>query len=406
MRSLEIDAKESRKKRKAISDIVKEVLRDMIEDVSDKKASRRRFLSDDEEELALDYGSEGSDLSDTLEEEIQRVQGEQVIVSMDMLDDQVWGIGGNGAEMCRDDAEGDEADNGAKFLQQIDKDYLCSPRMIVRGVYSGEVLKLIVRRKTEGTYVDWSMFNMETRQQVLLVHGEMAYPYGLSPAALSTKSGQKVMGGWKWRGWGYGYTNLFPPPDPRVLHVDIEESVFFDEEVFHSYHLSGRKCRNVGKDENISCKEEGCGLRIWSIVFTTYTTIEEEVEYYQPRSFRKEREEQSVYLSLVAFFNGETKIALHRHALLKRSYEEVAWLTKDGNADYNDSVAAVDRSKLGKAQQIWETRVPKTVNEGDTLTAKVTKSNLLWFSFFVCFLLPCIGCMCCSHLHCYYDNDW
>ena len=201
---------------------------------------------------------------------------------------------------------------------------------------------------------------MKSKKQVLLVHGEMTYPYGLSRAALSTKFGKSVKGGWKWHGWGYGYLNLYPSSDPRVLHVDIEEAVFYGDEVFHLYHLSGRNCRNLAKDENTSCKEEECGLRIWSIMFTTYTTAEEEVQYYQPRSFRRDKEKETVYLSLVAFFSGETKIAVHREARLKRSHEEVAWLEKDVNAsDFQDSVAAVDRRKLSKAQQIWETRIPK-----------------------------------------------
>ena len=106
-------------------------------------------------------------------------------------------------------------------------------------------------------------------------------------------------------------------------------------------------------------------------MFSTFTTAEERKEYYQPRSFRKDRKEQTVYLSLIAFFNGEFKIALHRDAQLKKSYEEVAWLTKDENAEFHDSVAAVDRSKLERAKQVWET-VSRPVVGGDTLTAKVS----------------------------------
>ena len=51
--------------------------------------------------------------------------------------------------------------------------------------------------------------------------------------------------------------------------------------------------------------------------------------------------------------------------------EEVAWLTKDENAKYNDSVAAVDRLKVDKARRIWETTVPKSRTEG----AEVSKLN-------------------------------
>ena len=269
---------------------------------------------------------------------------------------------------CSDEA--DDVKSGAKFLQQLDKDYLCSPRMLVRGEYSGEVLKLIVKRRTEGTFVNWGIFNKKTNKQLLLVHGEMNYPSTVSTSALFTKSGGKeVMGGWNWSGWGYGYLNLFPPSDPRVLHIDIEEAIFFDEDIFTWYHLSGRGCRNLDKSEDVMCKEEGCGVRIWSVMFISFTTVEERREYYQARSYRKEKEENTVYLSLVAFFNGEFKIALHRDARLKKSYEEVAWLTKDEKA-FNDSVAAVDRLKLERAKQIWETRVlqPKPVVQVSNLT--------------------------------------
>ena len=103
------------------------------------------------------------------------------------------------------------------------------------------------------------------------------------------------------------------------------------------------------------CKEEGCGVRIWSIKFSSFTTKEEQREYYQPRTFTKEKEERSVYLSLVAFFNGDFQIAMHRDPELKKTYQEVAWFQKDDNATFNDSVAGVDRVKLQKAKQIWAT---------------------------------------------------
>ena len=361
-----------------------------VKDDSEETSSDMETSGDEE---ALDYGSQGSELSALLEEELQQVESEALSVpdqgwtevvdnmleeggdvSMSTSADQVE-VQDGAKVRCNDDAA-DEVKSGAKFLQQIDKDYLCSPRLVVRGEYSGEVLKLVVKRKTQGTYVDWAIINKKTNKQLLLVHGEMTYPFGLSREALSTKFGEEVMGGWKWHGWGYGYLNLFPPSDPRVLHVDIEEAVFFGQDIFTLYHVSGRGCRNVDKSENVICKEGECGVRIWSIMFSTFTTVEERREYYQPRSFRKEREEQIVYLSLVAFFNGESKIALHRDARLKKSYEEVAWLTKDENATFHDSVTAVDRGKLQRAEQVWPTRVPKTVGGGDTLTAKVIKLNL------------------------------
>ena len=353
------------------------------EESEDISSSDAETSGDDE---TLDYGSQGSELNDLLDQELHQLESEVLSVHgqgwMDVVDNILEDGGDVSMNTSTDQVEenekvqcgpaDDEVKSGAKFLQQIDKDYLCSPRLVVRGVYTGEVLQLIVKRKTEGTYVDWAIVNKTTKKQLLLVHGEMTYPFAVSRAALSTKFGQEVMGGWKWHGWGYGYINLFPPSDPRVLHVDIEEAVFYDEEIFTTYHLSGRNCRNVDKSEDVICKEGGCGVRIWSVMFSSFTTVEEGREYYQPRSFRKDRKERIVYLSLVAFFNGELKIALHRDARLKKSYEEVAWLTKDENASFHDSVAAVDRSKLQRAEQVWATRVPMSGVGGDTLTAKVS----------------------------------
>ena len=361
------------------------------EETSSSSISNMEISSDEE---ALDYGIQGSELNALLEEELHQVETEVLSVPdqgwMEVVDNILKEGGDIGMNKsadqvqvqdddkvhCSEDAA-DEVKSGAKFLQQIDKDYLCSPRLVVRGVFSGEVLQLVVKRKTEGTYVDWAITNKKTNKQLLLVHGEMTYPFGLSREALSTKSGgQEVMGGWKWHGWGYGYLNLFPPSDPRVLHVDIEEAIFFGEDIFTLYHVSGRGCRNVEKSEDVICKQDECGVRIWSVKFSSFTTVEEKREYYQPRSFRKEKKEQIVYLSLVAFFNGEFKIALHRDARLKKSYEEVAWLTKDENARFHDSVAAVDRSKLQRAEQVWPTRVPKPVLGEETLMAEVIKLNV------------------------------
>ena len=181
-----------------------------------------------------------------------------------------------------------------------------------------------------------------------------------------------MKGGWKWRGYGYGYINLFPGSDTSILHVDIEEAVFFYESVFH--HVSGRSCKNINKDEDIICKEDGCGVRIWSIVFTTFTTAEEEREYYQLPRRRKEKQEQQVFLSMVAFFNGDFKVVVHRDPTLENSYEhntrQVAWLTQKKNADYNDS-PMVDQLKLSKAQYTWETNVPKPGRERVEPTTEV-----------------------------------
>ena len=359
--------------------------------------------STNDDKPGLYYGNDGSHLSDLLDEEVRRVQSDDIEELSDkqeegcdislvtsatsvveqskevvhsILENILARVQVEGGDLVNQvDAESEEANCGAKFLQQLDIDYLCSPRMVVRGVYIGEVLKLIVRRKPEGTYVDWTILNMKTKMLVLNIKGAMTYPYALSREAQGTKFGHEVKGGWRWRGYGWGFINLFPSqdrPDPtKILHVDIEEAIFFQESIFQLYHLSGRNCINLNRAADIKCKEGGCGVRIWSIMFTTYTTAEEAREYYQPKRRRKEKEEQHVFLSLVAFFSGEFKIVLHRGNRLKKYSEEVAWFSKDESANFSDSVAAVDRSKVEKARMIWETTVPKPRVAGDTTAAQV-----------------------------------
>ena len=55
---------------------------------------------------------------------------------------------GSSEEKERDDQVDEpnyEVKSGARFLQQLDRDYLCSPRLIVRGEYTGQVLKVIAK---------------------------------------------------------------------------------------------------------------------------------------------------------------------------------------------------------------------------------------------------------------------
>ena len=115
--------------------------------------------------------------------------------------------------------------------------------------------------------------------------------------------------------------------------------------------------------------------------------------YYQPRRWRKERQEQQVFLSMVAFFNGDFKVVVHRDPTLENSYEhntrQVAWLTQEKNADYNDS-PMVDQLKLSKAQYTWETNVPKPgervepTTEVDIIPKRIKiHTSLLYLSFVI-----------------------
>ena len=258
--------------------------------------------------------------------------------------------------------------NGGHFLEQIDPDFLCGPRMIVRGDYIGEVngtsYKLTARRKAgEGTYVEWSLVEEKTKEQVLLVHGDMSYLYSLSREARSSKHGVRVNGGWSWEGAGYGSLSLNQisecfPRDPRTLHIDLWEALFYDEAVFYRYHVSGPSCKNIEKSEGVVCREPDCGLRVWSILFTSFTTFQEEHEL-RPAVTTKKEAIQSLFLSLVCFNSGVHNIAIHKDSHIESDQEAVLWLRPLRNAQFSDSLALLDRGRLERAKHIKKTTVPR-----------------------------------------------
>ena len=169
-------------------------------------------------EGGLEYGNEGIDLEEMLDVELNRGEihdssetNNEEPVDMEVSSDLVE----QSEEIHCDTASEEEESTGMKFLQELDRDYMCSSRMIVRGEYQGmidgKMYTLIVRRKTEGTLVDWSLYNLGTTRQVLSVKGEMTYPYELTKKTRGPNGqiyGQKVKGGWAWGGWAYGFVNM------------------------------------------------------------------------------------------------------------------------------------------------------------------------------------------------------
>ena len=292
------------------------------------------------------------------------------------------------AQLEESEAERTDENSVRNFLNTLDKNFLSSPRLIMRGEYegisNGAVYKLIVRRKTEGTYVDWGLFNMKTKKQILLVRGEMNYPYNLEKQRTERRKtyGRSVKGGWAWEGYGYGYCNLHGlsdwfRKDPRVLHVDILEALFYDDEVHYMYHVCGPNCKNVDKSVGVWCTEGKCGQRVWSIRFTTFTTTAQEHEL-RPTSFSKEEKVQEVFMSLVRFFDGQLKVVIHRDKWVRRCDKEVIWLNPVQNPRFNDSVAGVDRNQLEKARRIFGTSVPRHVSGKSDGLDQVGLSNVLF----------------------------
>ena len=268
---------------------------------------------------------------------------------------------GEDAERFVDDLSEDEKETedsmGDNFLKELDRDYVTSPRLIVRGVYKGDVLKLTVSRKTDGTYVNWFMVNSETKDIVLNVKAQMTYSFDIK-GGMSTKYGRKVKGGWAWEGFGYGFVNVFPGANPKedktkILHVEIDEAILCNESIM--YHFEGDNCKR--EDLDVVCREPGCGVAIWKIMFKTFSTVAKKQEYYELGcNLRKTKPEQKVYLTLIAFFSGEYQLLLHRDG--EKSHIRVAWLTKDIAAPFEER-PEVDLRKIEEARQIWEKPVEK-----------------------------------------------
>ena len=66
-------------------------------------------------------------------------------------------------------------ENGSGLLCKINRDFLASPRMLVRGVYKGQRLELTVQRRTEGRLVSWIMKDHDT--YVINVKAKMLYTW-------------------------------------------------------------------------------------------------------------------------------------------------------------------------------------------------------------------------------------
>ena len=123
-------------------------------------------------------------------------------------------------------------------------------------------------------------------------------------------------------------------------------------------------------------------MRIWSIMITTFTTILEEHDL-KPTTFGKDEKLQTVFMSLVRFYDGHFNIAIHTDHRIGRTDEVVTWLNPVKNRRFNDSVVGVDRRILERAKQIHRTcpaRAPDG-QEGDDV-AQVRLSNILTLIYF------------------------
>ena len=127
--------------------------------------------SDNDEKNRLHYGSAESDL-----EELDRPDYENSIGGVEVGHDfEMEALGNLDGHDQQEQSGGDSAHENIahNFLAKLDRNYSCGPKLIVRGEYLGKSngadYKLVVRRRPEGTYVDWGLFNLKTKKQILLV---------------------------------------------------------------------------------------------------------------------------------------------------------------------------------------------------------------------------------------------
>ena len=260
-----------------------------------------------------------------------------------------------------------------KFLEKLDRHFLESPRIIVRGIWRGETLELVARRKTHGTSVEWTLMERRFKKMIMLVKGRMMYKAQLGPSSkynsMSRKYGYQVTGGVAWSGYGYGFVNVFPSSnkDKSIKHIDLEEAVLPNGNQY--YHVSGQHCTANNVDD--VCNNKSCGVRIWSLCIKTFTTGVHEVGRDDIKVFNRKRveEKEQIFLSLVLFQStGMLRMLLHR-AGPTLSYRCVAWMTKVN--DYFTEDPEVDECILERHRYIWSTELPKEIPQDSEKSGRI-----------------------------------
>ena len=261
---------------------------------------------------------------------------------------------------------------GYRCLEKIDSHFVESPRLIVSGIWRGETLELVARRKPEGTLVEWTLTERRCKTRILLVKAQMTYKSRLRPStkygSMFKSYGYRVTGGWAWSGYGYGFVNVFPSSskDQSIKHIDLEEAVFPNENQYH--HVSGPACR-LDKNTDV-CNDAGCGVRIWSLSIKSYTTDVHQPHLADVKVHNKKRKEQKehIWLSLVVFQStGMHRMLLHRDGP-DRTYRCVAWMTKVN--DFFKDDPDVDQCILERHRYIWSTELPREIHQPDQATKK------------------------------------
>ena len=306
------------------------------------------------DEGRLQYGIEDTALEESLDAELAEVgrnlvsEGDDHVKEMqvshlkEFFDDSLQAGEVNRGYVS--DSSQESYDNiGLQLLRQLDRDFLSSPRLIVRGVWRGDNLELVANRRLEGNLVHWTLTYIPKNKIVMLCKARMDYKYSLPDTGIAHHF--KLRGGLGWGGLGYGFINLFPSTDStsyaataansdsKPKHVNLKEAVFFGEG--RHYHVSGEGCKN---DSEV-CTQKDCGVRIWGLVLETFHCDRSDKRGLNDEELLvKLGHDQTLLLSLVAYHSGEQKIIIHRDRKIPQWGGKA--ITK------NTSVASLSRTEV------------------------------------------------------------
>ena len=249
---------------------------------------------------------------------------------------------------------------GHKLLLDMDTNFICSPRMIVRGDYENESYKLSVKRNTEGQFIEYNLI-AKAKKFTFTVKARMLYRYQLTPD--NKVYGYEHEEGWTWPGYGYCHSS-----SALTKYAELKESLYYKG--FKISHFVGPNCPMETKPEGswVECKEPPCGIRIWSVEINTYLT-----DLKENKALRTENKENTVILSLVFTNDGENFIYLETEGVKEKLNKVYSRIVKSPD---------VNIKNLTDVRDVYITNFSKdTEDQGQTASKIYTPPDLPINSF-------------------------
>ena len=218
-----------------------------------------------------------------------------------------------------------------------DQLFYSSPRNIVRGVYTGDGLKLCVKRGSDfGTYVDYQL--NRGSEELLHFYLDMHYPFSTSECnkptefkgVIRTTHNLQEVGAFMWS--GHGYTDI------ENEYVEAAEHVI--ESMF--YHVSSESCMQVLRGEWARCQDNHeCGQKMWLLNIKQFSVGEQN---------KLGEEITKANFTLVRFNTGEQRI------LIQHGEETLGWVARTGELG---SAGSLDKTKLARTGHIFSKNVER-----------------------------------------------